>query len=462
MEKVKKPKDPYRFSVGRLFAFKSSDISAAWINLIMLNYLSLYASDTLGVGIGTVGTLLLVSKIFDAFTDVIAGYVVDNTKTKWGKGRPYELGIFGMCICTVLLFSASPEWSQFAKCAWIFCMYTLAFSGFSTFRSTGANPYTIRAFGNNPEALKKVASFGGIITMGGSIIMSVAFPRILAAIGETASGWRMVVLVVMVGAALVGMFRFIFIKEDPSVDEGDKHEKVSVKEIFTLFGKNKYTWLYAIIMLCYNISTNLAAGTYYFKYIVGDLGSLGMVSVFGIALLPLMLLFPWIMKKIGSMGKMVAYFCIFGIAGYLTVFFGETNLGMVYGGLVVGTLATLPIAYYGILFIMNICGYNEMIGLPRMDGSSAILANFATKLGAALGSYITGILLMLAGYVSAEGATTQSTSALMMIRIDYAIVPAICLAIMAVCCFAFAKLEPQVAAFEAQKKAGAEAAVEEA
>lgn len=90
MEKVKKVKDPYRFSFGRLLAFKSSDITAGWIQVIMLNYLSLYASDTLGVNILTVGTLLLASKIFDAFTDIIAGIVVDNTKTKWGKGRPYE------------------------------------------------------------------------------------------------------------------------------------------------------------------------------------------------------------------------------------------------------------------------------------------------------------------------------------------------------------------------------------
>ena len=57
-----KGKDPNKLGFGRLMAFKSSDIVAAWINLIMLNYLSIYASDTLGVNLLTVSTLLLASK----------------------------------------------------------------------------------------------------------------------------------------------------------------------------------------------------------------------------------------------------------------------------------------------------------------------------------------------------------------------------------------------------------------
>lgn len=81
-----------------------------------------------------------VVEIVDAFTDVFAGWLVDNTHTKWGTGRTYEPAIVGMTICTVLLFSASPEWSNFAKCAWIFCMYTFTFSIFATLRLASANP----------------------------------------------------------------------------------------------------------------------------------------------------------------------------------------------------------------------------------------------------------------------------------------------------------------------------------
>ena len=70
-----------------------------------------------------------------------------------------------------------------------------------------------------------------------------------------------------------------------------------------------------------------------------------------------------------------------------------------------------------------------------------------------MGAWITGILLMLAGYISAEGVSAQPASALMMIRIDFAIVPIILLVIIAVCCLMFSRLEPKVAEFEAKKKA---------
>lgn len=456
MAKKIKEKNPDKLGFGRLLAFKSSDVSAAWINVIMLSYLTIYASDTLGINVGVVGGLLLVSRVFDGFTDIFAGWLIDNTHTKWGKGRPYDLCIVGMTLCTVLLFSASPAWSYVFKCVWIVLMYTLTFSVFSTLRTTANNPYTIRHFSNNSTLLRKVASLGGMVTMAGSMVVSILFPRLIASMATTASGWTLVVAIIMIPATLIGLLRFFFCKEDPAVDEGKEQERVSIKEIFTMLRRNKYAWVYAIIMLCYNIITNLAVASYYFKWIIGDIGIAGMLSIVGIVLLPLMAIFPKIMKKVGSMGKMITYFCGIGIVGYMIAFFSGSFLPGVLAGYVMGTFATLPLAYYGVLFIMNICTYNEMIGLPRMDGSSGILAGFCAKVGAALGSGITGLLLMLAGYVSGESVTAQPDSALLMIRADFTIVPAILLVVIAVCTLVFSRLEKDAAEFEAAKKVATE------
>ena len=455
-----KVKDPNKLGFGRLLAFKSSDIVAAWINLIMLNYLSIYASDTLGVNLLTVSTLLLASKAVDAVTDMVAGVIVDNTHTKLGKGRPYELCIIGMTICTILLFAGNPAWSNVVKCAWIFCMYTLTFSIFTTMRNAAMNPYTIRTFSNNPVLLKKVSSYGGIITMAGSIVMSTLFPVLMAKMATSAAGWTRMVTIIMIPATVIGLGRFIFCKEDPAVDTESKQEPIRLKELGELLRRNKYVWLYGLIMLCYNIITNLAVGAYYFKWIIGNIGMQGLLSVVSFVLVPVMLVFPVIMKKMGSMGKMIFTFSIIGVAGYAIAFFSGSWLPGVFGGYVLGQIATLPIAYYGVLFIMNICTYNEMLGMPRMDGSSSIPGNFAAKLGGALGAWITGVLLSLAGYISAEGVTEQPASALMMIRIDFAIVPAILVLIIGLCCLAFSKLEKQAAEFEAEKKTKESAATE--
>ena len=67
-EKIAKTRNPDKLGFGRLMAWKSSDIAAAWINVICLHYLSMYCTDTLGIDIIVVGSLLLASKIVDGFT----------------------------------------------------------------------------------------------------------------------------------------------------------------------------------------------------------------------------------------------------------------------------------------------------------------------------------------------------------------------------------------------------------
>lgn len=446
--KKKKTEDQDKLGFGKLLVYKSSDVTAAGISAIVLSYLTLYCTDTLGIKPAVIGSLLMVSKVFDAFTDIFAGWLVDNTHTKLGKGRPYELCIIGVTICTLGLFSASPEWSEFIKCAWIFFMYTLVFSVFTTLRSAANIPYTIRAFSNNQKVIAKVASYGGIITMSASVGISVAFPILMSKLATSAEGWTKTVAIFIIPLTIIGVMRFIFLKEDPAVDAGEQHKKISIKEVIEMLKINKYIWLYACIMLCYNVTTSLGMATYYFKWIIGNTSLISVTSMFSIVLLPLMFAFPVIMRKIGTMGDMIASFCVIGIVGYIIVFFSGSYLpGVLIGG-AIGAFATLPLAYYGVLFTMKCCTYNEMKGMPRMDGSTGILSNFATKFGSAIGSALTGILLGFAGYVSGDNISAQPDSAIVMIRVLYALLPAAFLLIILFASKAFAPLERKISKWE--------------
>lgn len=461
-KREKKGKNPNHLGLGHLLIWKSCDVSAGWVNLIMLNYLSLYASNTLGISVGLIGTLLLVSRIIDGITDLFAGWLVDNTHTRLGKGRPYDLAIIGMTLCSILIYSCDPEWSLVFKCGWIVCLYTLTFSIFNTLRASATAPYMFRHFHNNRELITKVTSYGGIVTIAGSMVVSIIFPILVNHYASTASGWTLIVAMVMLPATAIGVLRFIFCKEDPSIDENSKQERVSFKEILMLFRRNKYVWIYAGIMLGYNIITNLSVGSYFFTYVIGNLSLAGMTSVFSIVLLPLMLIFPVIMKKFGSMGRMLTCFCFIGIAGYAICFISGSFLPGVLLGYLMGNFATLPLAYYGPLFIMDICTYNEMLGMPRMDSSSNILASFGMKFGAALGSWLTGIILTIGGYQSGtEGlAVTQPASAIMAIRIDFSIIPLLLLIFIAILSMHFSKLEVKIAENEEKEKAEKEVKAE--
>lgn len=90
---------------GTLMAWSLRPASTGIATMIM-GYLTVFAVNTMKMPAALVGTLLLASKLIDGVTDLFAGYIVDNTRTKWGKGRPYEWCVVGMWL-TTLLCSAS-------------------------------------------------------------------------------------------------------------------------------------------------------------------------------------------------------------------------------------------------------------------------------------------------------------------------------------------------------------------
>ena len=138
-----------RLPIGKFLAWKSSDITSAGVFLIVTTYMTLFCTDHLGMKPLVVGNIILISNIIDFITDLIAAYVIDNTKTKWGKARPYELGAIGMTLCTTLIFITPSGWSETLKIVWVFTMYTFLFGVFNTFRTSANVPHLIRAFDNN-------------------------------------------------------------------------------------------------------------------------------------------------------------------------------------------------------------------------------------------------------------------------------------------------------------------------
>lgn len=113
-----------KVGLGKLLLWNSSSCSVA-LSTLMLGYVTFYCTDVLQLAPALVGTLFMVSKIFDSFTDIVAGFIVDRTQTRWGKGRPYEIFMLFLWLSTWLLFSCPTSFATAAKCIWIFCMLTV-------------------------------------------------------------------------------------------------------------------------------------------------------------------------------------------------------------------------------------------------------------------------------------------------------------------------------------------------
>ena len=432
-----KTKSPDHVPFGKIIAWGTRPIALGAVTILTM-YLSLYCTDTLKMPAALVGSLLMASKIFDGITDLLAGWLVDNTNTRWGKGRPYELCIIGVWICTFAMFAASDKWSLAGKSVWLFIMYTLVFSIFSTLLNTAETPYIIRAF-HSQMAVVKVASYSGIFVTIGSMIVSITLPIVIGSMGSTVAGWRKLVGMYAIPLVLIGLVRFFFVKEEAEVvEEAKPEEKVGMKEILQAVRTNKYVWLMSIVFMVPSLLTSLSANTYYFTWIVGDIKKMSILSMLGLIGLVLVLFFPTLMKKFSAM-QIIGFTAVTAIAGYAILFFAGKNMGLLILGSVLIGFVSLPTSYMKSPVIMQLCDYNEINGNARMEATMSAVVNFMNKLAGAFGSFLLGIMLSMGGYDG--NLSVQPDKALTMIRMIFSVVPAIFMVIVLICVFAYRPLD---------------------
>lgn len=447
-----------RFPLGKFLAWKSSDITSAGIFLIVGSYMSIFCTDFLGMSPLIVGNIILISNVIDFITDLIAAYLIDNTKTKLGKARPYELGAIGMTLCTTLIYFTPVSWSPTLKVIWVFCMYTFLYGVFNTARNAANVPYLVRAFDNDRDLIGKVSSFGGFVTTMGAMVVSLTFPKAMASLATSQQGWRTLILIYMIPLTVLGALRFIFVKENPEIDAKQVKNKVNLKDIWLMIRKNGYAWLYLVIMFLFQTIQSTGALAYYFKWIVGDEGSAGLLSIMSFIVLPIMFVFPLIMKKL-TPAQIIGFGAIIACAGYVVNFFAGSSMTLLIIGSVITAFAMLPISYLGNMIQMDLCTYNQHLGLPRMDASiSALFNGFGTQLGQGFGGWILGFALTAAGYIESTGEdVVQPDSAIMVIRLMYSLIPLVLMAILAVIAFILSKLSKKIPEYEAEIDARAAA-----
>lgn len=435
MEKTK-TNNPEKVSLGKSLLWNTRPLSFGAVTILM-GYLSMFCTDMLQMPAALVGTLLMVSKIFDGVTDLIAGYIVDNTKTKLGKGRPYELCLIGVWICTFALFASNVEWSMAMKSAWLLVMYTLIWSIFGTMLNAAETPYIIRAFGD-PIAVTKVSAIGGVFITLGCMVVSISLPMVIGTLGTTVAGWRKIIAMYAVPLLIIGFLRFLTIREVFVPEQDVKGEKVTIKDILTVLKSNRYIWLLAIVAMIPQTITGMGANTYYFNVVVGDISKLSAISMVGLVSTFFILFFPAMMKKRTAM-DLIGIFSAIGVVGYVMVFFAGSNMIALIVAFLLSGLAALPVSYMRSPIIMDVAEYNERHGRPRMEATLAAATNFTVKIGQALGAFLLGIILSAGGY---DGAlAVQPDSAVMSIRVLNSFIPAALMLLSFICAVAYRPLD---------------------
>jgi len=454
--KRKKSKNPDdRVGFFRLVRWQSSAVSVA-LNTLLLGYITYYCTDVLQLSAALVGTLLLVSKVVDAVTDLVAGVIIDRTETRWGKGRPYEIFMLFLWLATWALYSTPAAFSTAAKCVWIFCMYSFVNAICKTFLNGNNCVYLVRAFKTRTQQVK-VTAYGSFFTMAAGFAFNILFPQMLVRMGTSHDAWSVMALKMAIPLTLLGLLRILTIPEqyNQEADVKASGEKLNLGDVKQLFQSNRYLLAITVIALLYNIVTSMGVGTYFFKYIVGNVGLMSVTSAFTVLGLPVAFLLPRWAGKYGMAKTSMIGFIVAGLTG-LGIFIGGGKIfAVVILCMLISTLAVVPYNMMGAVFIMEMADYNEYRGIPRMEGTMGALKGLAEKVGSALGGFILGVMLSVSGYDGALEAQPQS--AITMILLLSSIFPLLMYLLMA---FLFHKgyapldaMKPEITAALEEKKA---------
>lgn len=386
----------------------STRIISLSINTILLGFVTYYCTDMLGLNPGIVAGMLVGSKIIDAITDVGAGYLVERTHTKWGKGRPYELFIILTWIFTIMMFSV-PEIGDTGKYVYVFIMYVLVNAICVTMLGAVDSVYMARAFTTDNNRMKAL-SVQGFVVMFMSILFNIFFPILMSMIGTTKAGWTKLAVMIGVPAGLIGILRFLLVKEivedkpedadKPEVEKTEQKRKAdkSLSEMFRLLFQNKFFFIVVGMMFLINIINNLStANTYYFKYIMGDVGLMSIVGMTGMATPFLLFFFPVLARKIGTT-NLLRIGGILGVVGIAIRTIGGTNIASLFAGSLLAGVAVMPISMMINTYLIDCMDYGEWKTGTRIEGLVASVNNFAGKLGSAAASGFVGLVMGMAGY----------------------------------------------------------------
>ena len=366
----------------------------------------------------------MASKILDAVTDALVGFVIDRTNTKWGKGRPYEIFMLFLWLSTWMMFSTPVGFSTVGKCIWLFCTYSFANAVSKTFLNGNNVVYLVRAFKTKVQQVK-VTAYGSFFTMGASIIFNFGFPMAMAKLATSPAGWSKLLALFGLPLTIVGVLRMLTIKEQYNNEDDTKVGKAQLKlqDIVTLLKTNGYVIIISLAILIYSTITNMGVGIYYWQRIVGSTALMGVTSVFTIVGLPLAFLLPRWHRKYGLAKMSIAGFIVVMI-GYLGIWFVGGNFIPLVVCILLTSLGSVPFNMMRNIFIVEMSDYNEFIGKPRMEGTIGSVTGLMDRIGSALGGFILGLLLSASHY---DGALdVQPDSALMMIRLLFSLIPAVC------------------------------------
>ena len=366
----------------------------------LVGQLTYFYTEKVGLAAGMVATMLLIAKIFDAFSDLIMGKIMDAGKSPKGKCRPWFIRMaIPAAVMIVLLFTVPKNAGSGIQSAYVLITNILITAVVYT---AVAIPYgalmAMRTESSDERGKMGIfrAAFGYIAGM----VIAILLIPITNMLGGTQSAWIKVAVIFALISLLSLLVLYKVTKENAHIVEKSEDEDVTFGEGIKMLFKNKYWVIMLVLQFMMNISYGLSSsgGTYYAKYILGNdnivalLGAVGLIPTF----LGFILTGP-LASKLG-MTKTCMVSCVMGAAACLVRVFTPYSLMTCIVGGAVTTFANIPLMCLFGAMVNNCVEYNDYKFGKRIVGMTNSANSFGMKIGSGIGASLIGWLLAAAGY----------------------------------------------------------------
>ncbi len=384
---------------------------ALLLNAVLATYLNVYYTDVLNLTSVWGGVFLavfpVVSKVIDAVTNVVMGYIIDRTKTTQGKARPWLLLSAPLLMITGILLFTVPESNQTVQVVWVMLSYNLFYSFAYTIFNMSHNlmvPLSTR----NTEQRGSLSVFNQIATiMMSGILVALIFPMvIMPMLGVDKSKWIITMSVLSIIALPLTLLEYYFTKERVTLEDIDKPtEKVPYKKLLTAIFTDKFMVLILVYFLIYTVGSqfkNLGL-VYYCNYVLGtynDGMTQTLISVIGGVPLGIGIFAVWpLAKKFGKRNLTMAGFVLYAV-GSAICWMAPANMVVVLIGQFIKNIGGLPCCYVFMALFADILDHIEWKHNFRVDGVAMSVYNIiaVSSVGIVTGAF--NMLLAKAGYVA--------------------------------------------------------------
>lgn len=419
MEQQKVPATVKRQIWQQRIGYGASDFACNLIWQMISLYLLYFYTDVMNLNGTSIAFMFVVCRFIDAGTDLLIGYCIDKTHTRWGKSRPYFLfGAAPFAIFAVLAFSV-PDISPTGKLIYAYITYI----GLSFMYTVVNIPMAsiLPSLTANTEERTALSTSRKFFAFLGSTVVSATALNLVDRFGNgsEALGFRIVMIVFGIIGCLIFFFTFATVRERVTTTA----TKATLGESLRSLGKNKPWLIFAlnIIFMWGGFFIQTGAIVFYYTAVIGSRTlSVTIATIMSIVPMFANFLVPALAKRLGKRNLYVSAATV-QLAGLILIWIAGMNQPLILIGAVITALG------YGIkesiYFSMQAdpVDYGEWKTGVNTAGSLSAINGFLGKVAQAAAGGISGLLLAWGSYEG--GAAVQTANALTAIKTMYLYIP---------------------------------------